>query len=92
MRLEAVDMTSDSDRTAIDRHAVTAAAQLLISAIWLEHRVRRFSTRFSMSPSQRASVLPVVSSSASHETDRALRVRDGRGDWPTPHQEKGATQ
>jgi hypothetical protein len=34
MRIEDGDMTSDSDRTAIDRHAVIAAGQLLMSAIW----------------------------------------------------------
>jgi hypothetical protein len=45
---------SDSGRSAIDRRAVTAAGQLLMSAIWLEHRVRRISRRLTISPSQRA--------------------------------------
>ena len=80
MRIEDGDMSSDSARTAIDRHAVTAAGQLLMSAIWLEHRVRRFSTRLSMLPSQRASVVSVVSSSVAHQSDRGLLVPDGRGD------------
>jgi hypothetical protein len=80
MRIQDGDMSSDSDRTAIDRHAVTAAGQLLMSAIWLEHRVRRFSTRLSMLPSQRASVVSVVSSSGSHHSDRGLLQPDGRGD------------
>jgi hypothetical protein len=63
MRIEAGDMTSESDRTAIDRHAVIAAGQLLMSAIWVEHRVRRFSPRLTMFPSQRTSVMAVVSTS-----------------------------
>jgi len=49
-------VNSDSGRSAIDRGAVTAASQLLMSAIWLERRVRRVSTRLTMSSSQRASV------------------------------------
>jgi hypothetical protein len=79
MRIQDGDMTSDSDRTAIDRHAVTAAGQLLISGIWLEHRLRRFSTRLTTLPSQR-SVVPVASSSVSHQRDRAALVPEGRGD------------
>ena len=31
---------SDPPRSAIDRYAVTAAGHVLMSAIWLEHRVR----------------------------------------------------
>ena len=57
MRIRHGDMSSDSARTVIDRQAVIAAGQLLMSAIWLEHRVRRFSTRLSMLPSQRAFVV-----------------------------------
>jgi len=49
MRIEDGDKTSDSDRTAIDRRAISAAGQLLMSAIWLEHRVRRVSTRLNAS-------------------------------------------
>lgn len=61
---------SDSSRTVIDHHAVIAAGQLLMSAIWLEHRVRRLSMRLSTLPSQRASVVSVMSSSASRQSDR----------------------
>jgi hypothetical protein len=80
MRLEDGDITSNSGRTAIDRHAVTAAAQLLMSAIWLEHRLRRFSTRLNMSPSQRASVVEVASSPLAHHADRMVLVPDSHGD------------
>jgi hypothetical protein len=57
MRIRDGDMSSDSARTEIDRQAVIAAGHLLMSAIWLEHRVRRFSKRLRMLPSQRASVV-----------------------------------
>ena len=80
MRIQDGDMSSDSDRTAIDRHAVTAAGQLLMSAIWLEHRVRRVSTYLGVFPRQRASVTPFVNSSVAHLTDRDALVPDGRGD------------
>jgi hypothetical protein len=70
----------ESGRSAIDRRAVTAAGQLLMSAIWLEHRVRRVSTRLAMSPSQRASVVSVVRSSVARHSDRGLLVPDGRSD------------
>ena len=80
MRIQGGDMSSDSDRTALDHHAVIAAGQLLMSAIWLEHRVRRFSTRLTMSPSQRASVASVVRSSAAHQSDREPLVPDGWSD------------
>jgi len=62
MRIQDGDMRSDSDRGALDRHAVTAAGQLLISAIWLEHRLRYFSARLATLPSQSASVLSGVNS------------------------------
>ena len=39
-------MNSESARSAIDRHAVTAVAQVLVSAIWLEHRILRASSAF----------------------------------------------
>jgi hypothetical protein len=80
MRTEYGDMSSDSGRSAIDRHAVIAAGQLLMSAIWLEHRVRRFSTLLITSPTLRASVVSVVSPSIAHNTDRRVLVTDGRGD------------
>jgi hypothetical protein len=79
MRIQDGDMTSGSDRTAIDRHAVTAAGQLLMSAIWFEHRVRRFSTRLSMLPSQRSSGVSVVRSPVAHQVDRKVLVPDSRG-------------
>jgi hypothetical protein len=79
MRIQDGDMRSDSDRTAIDRHAVTAAGQLLISAIWLEHRLRYFSARLATLPAQSASVLPGVKSSDAR-ADRTLFAHDGRGD------------
>jgi hypothetical protein len=56
---------SESARSAIDRHAVTAVAHLLVSAIWLEHRILRASARLSSLPSQQASVVSVVSSTDS---------------------------
>jgi hypothetical protein len=80
MRIQDGDMSSGSARTRIDRHAVVAAGQLLISAIWLEHRVRRFSTRLGMLPSQRASVESVESTSIPHQTDRGMLVPDCQGD------------
>jgi hypothetical protein len=88
MRIEDGDMTSDSDRTAIDRHAVTAAGQLLISAIWLEHRLRYFSARLATLPSQRASVLSGVNSPVAR-ADRTVFSPDGRGDrTDTPQRER----
>jgi hypothetical protein len=79
MRIEDGDMTSDSDRAALDRHAVAAAGQLLISAIWLEHRLRYFSTRLATLPSQRTSMLSDVNSPVARE-DRGVLASDGRGD------------
>jgi hypothetical protein len=79
MRTQDGDMTSDRDRAALDRHAVAAAGQLLISAIWLEHRLRYFSTRLATLPSQRASVLPLVNS-PDIRADRSVLVPDGRGE------------
>jgi hypothetical protein len=74
MRIQDGTRSVDSDRTAIDRHAVTAAGQLLMSAISLEHRVRRFSTRLSMRPKQ-ASDVSVVSSSDSRQSAPSSRER-----------------
>jgi hypothetical protein len=91
MRIEDGDMPSDSDRAALDRHAVAAAGQLLISAIWMEHRLRYFSTRLATLPSQRATVLPLANSPGAR-ADRRMRVSDGRGDRTEPAQEKGAAQ
>lgn len=76
MRIQDDHKSSDSGRTTIDRQAVTAAGQLLMSAIWLEHRVRRFSTHLSVLPSQRSSVATVASSSAPQRTDQGLLVHD----------------
>jgi hypothetical protein len=78
MRIQDGDVTSESDRTAIDRHAVTAAGQLLVSATWLEHRVRHFSTRLSMLASQRSSVMSVECSPVAHQADRRVLVPDSR--------------
>ena len=80
MRIQGGNMNSDSSRTAIDRHAVIAAGQLLMSAIWLEHRVRRFSRLLSILPSRRASVVSVASSSSPHQSHRGLLVPDGQGE------------
>jgi hypothetical protein len=80
MRIQDGHMTSDSDRTAIDRRAVTAAGQLLMSAIWLEHRVRRYSTRLTMFLSQRASVVPVVITSGADQPNRGMLAPASRGD------------
>ena len=79
MRIEDGDRTSNSDRAALDRQAVAAAGQLLISAIWLEHRLRYFSTRLATLPSQRASVMSDVNSPVDRE-DRTVLASDGRGD------------
>jgi hypothetical protein len=78
MRIEEGDMTSDSDRAGLDHHAVTAAGQLLISAIWLEHRLRYFSTRLATLPRRRAFELSDVNSPVAQE-DRRVLVPDGRG-------------
>jgi hypothetical protein len=59
--MQDVLLSSDSNRTAIDGHTVAGAGQLLMSAIWLVHRVRSFSMRLSMLPSQRAPSAFVVS-------------------------------
>lgn len=74
------NVNCDFARSAIDRRAVTAAVQLLMSAIWLEHRVRRVSTRLTVSPSQRASVMSVVRPSVAHPSGRGLLLPDGRSD------------
>lgn len=65
---------SDSTRSAIDRYAVIAASQALMSSIWMEHRVRRFSMRLRTSSIGQRSAEPVVSSSASHQSDRGQIV------------------
>lgn len=52
MQIQEHNIRSDSDRTALDRHAVVAAGQLLMSAIYLEHRVRSLTTRLSVLPNQ----------------------------------------
>src|SRR5579871_6034182 len=77
------DMSSDSTRTAIDRHAVTAAGQLLISAIWLEHRVRRVSTRLGVFPSRRAPVMSFMRTSVADQGDRKVTAPGSRGDRTT---------
>jgi hypothetical protein len=63
------DMKSDSARTAMDRYAVNAAGQLLISVIWMEHRVRRAFTRLSMLPHRRAFVVPGVKAPVAQHPD-----------------------
>jgi hypothetical protein len=73
-------VNSDPGRSAIDRRAVTAAAQLLMSAIWLEHRVRRVSTRLTMSSSQQASNVSVVRPSVAHRSGSGLLAPDSRSD------------
>ena len=79
MQIQDGDMRSDSDRGALDRLAVTAAGELLISAIWLEHRLRYFSARFATLPSQSASMLSGVNSPVAR-ADRTVFSPDGRGD------------
>ena len=80
MRNEGGTVNCDSSRSAIDRRAVIAAAQLLMSAIWLEHRVRRVSTRLTMSSSQQASDVSVARPSIAHQSGIGLLVPDGRSD------------
>jgi hypothetical protein len=73
-------MNSESARSEIDHLALTAVAQVLVSAIGLERRILRVAARLSMLPSQHASVLSVGRSTDSQESDRGLLVPDGRGD------------
>lgn len=80
MRIQDGDMNPASGRTAIDRHAVTAAGQLLMSAICLEHRARRLSTRLTTLPSQGAFVVSVVGSLVAPQSDRGQLVPGSRGD------------
>jgi hypothetical protein len=80
MQNRAGTVNFDSARSAIDRHAVAAAAQLLMSAIWLENRVRRVSTRLTMLPSNRTSVVSVVSTPGADQTDRGMLAPASRGD------------
>lgn len=74
MQIAEGKMNPDSSRTAVDRHAVTAAGQMLMSAIWLEHRVRRFSTRLSVLPSGHAS----STSSGARQGDAGMLRPGGR--------------
>jgi hypothetical protein len=74
MRIEDGDRTSNADRAALDRQAVAAAGQLLISAIWLEHRLRYFSTRLATLPR------PLDLNSPLAGRDRRVLVPQGRGD------------
>ena len=69
MRIEGSGIRSDAARTAIDRHAVRAVGQLLTSGIWLEHRVRRFSTDLSLFPSPRAFGVRVASFPVAQQSD-----------------------
>jgi hypothetical protein len=89
MQNEGSGVRSDSGRTAIDHHAVIAAGQLLMSAIELEHRVRRFATHFS----PRALVMPVVSSSVAQQFDsRPVGAGSSVGvPQPTRNPEEGMT-
>jgi|HubBroStandDraft_4_1064222.scaffolds.fasta_scaffold670475_2 hypothetical protein len=92
MRNEGDTVNCDSSRSAIDRRAVTAAGQLLMSAIWLEHRVRRVSTRLTLSSGQRPPAVSVVRSWVSHQSDCGPLVPDGVGATePPPQQKKGTT-
>jgi hypothetical protein len=88
MRIQDDNMRSDPGRRAIDHHAVTAAGQLLMSAIWLEHRVRSFSTHLNLLASPRFSDAPATSSSDSHQSERGQLVSEGWSDWPTPTKRK----
>ena len=76
MPIQQDDMSSDPGRTAIDRHAVTAAGQLLMSAIWLEHRLRRFPAQLSVLGRPPSSLRSAAGSSDSHQSDRGLPVPD----------------
>jgi hypothetical protein len=69
MQTQGNGMRSDATRTAIDRHAVRVVGQLLTSVIWLEHRVRSFSTKLSIFPSPRAFGVRIASSSDAHQSD-----------------------
>jgi hypothetical protein len=80
MSIQDATTSSESGRRALDRHVVTAAGQLLMSAISLEHRVRRFSTQLKGLPSPRASVVSLVRSSASQPSERGLDIPNPWGD------------
>jgi hypothetical protein len=69
MQIQGTGMRSEPARNVIDRHAVRAVGQLLTSVIWLEHRVRMFSTDLSTFPSLRASGVPVASSPVAQQSD-----------------------
>jgi hypothetical protein len=69
MQIQARRISSEKARTAMDRHAVIAAGQLLMSAIWLEHRVRRASANLSAFARQGPYVLPAVKSSVTQRLD-----------------------
>ena len=73
-------MDSDSDRRPIDRHAVTAAGHVLMSAIWLEQRVRSFSAHLATSPLPRGPLASLANSSAAPQRDPEPVVLEGRGD------------
>jgi hypothetical protein len=60
MRIREGNRDPGSARTAVDRRAVTAAGHLLMSAIWLEHRVRHVATRVIAPPNQGRSGAPAV--------------------------------
>ncbi len=92
MRFQEDETSPQTARTVIDRHAVTAAGQLLMSAIWLEHRVRRFSPRLSVLPISRVSGAADPKPSSAETSDRLMLAPKGRATEPTPDEEKGATQ
>jgi hypothetical protein len=79
MSIQVHNVSSESGRTAIDRHAVIAAGHLLMSAIWLEHQARRFSTRLNLSARPRSSAGSVMRLSDSHQSDRGLHAPTGWG-------------
>jgi hypothetical protein len=79
MSIQVHKVSSDSGRTAIDRHAVVTAGHLLMSAIWLEHQARRFSTRLNVSVRPRPFAVSVMRLSDSHQSDRGLHAPTGWG-------------
>jgi hypothetical protein len=78
MRIQDDTTSSDSGRTTLDRQAVTATGQLLMSAIWLEHRVRRLFDA-SEHVDEPASIRCVfVRTSASHQFGPRVLAPDSR--------------
>jgi hypothetical protein len=71
------DSRADAARSALDHRAVSAVGELLMSGIWLEHRVRSIPKLLGALPSPRISVMSRVRSSSDlHSDSGTLRQED----------------